>query len=456
MVFNSNVFLFAFLPAVFAAFWLSKTKQQRYVLLTVSGYVFYGYWNWRFCFLLLVSSLVSFTAGLMIARARSLSARRAWVLASVTTDLSLLGFFKYYNFLASNLARMVPGSAPPLLDIVLPIGISFYTFHTISYILDVAAGRVRPTRNLFEYLAYVSLFSQLVAGPIIRFREIEDDLERIDGPPREDHMSRGLGFFVTGLAKKAVIADSIASWIDPMLGVPQSLSVAGAWLSALGYAFQLYYDFSGYSDMAVGLGLMFGLRIPQNFDSPYRALGISDFWRRWHISLSRWLRDYLYISLGGNRRGEARTYLNLLVTMVLGGLWHGANWTFVAWGAYHGALLALGRLGRPVFAPVPDLLKRAGTFLLVLFGWVIFRSSDLPMAAHWLGKMLGFGGGAGAVPVALVGWVVVCLLLANLVPETWEFEFGTRLRWAPVYAMVFLIAYLFVNQQQTVFLYYQF
>lgn len=456
MVFNSNIFLFAFLPVVFTAFWLARTKQQRYLILTVSGYVFYGYWNWRFCFLLLFSSVVSFVAGLMIDRATSQAARRAWLITSVAVDLSLLGFFKYYNFVASNLTRIAPGAAPPLLDIVLPIGISFYTFHTISYIVDVSAGRVKATRNFFEYLAYVSLFSQLVAGPIIRFREIEDDLERIDGPPREDHMARGLGFFVTGLIKKSVIADSIASWIGPILGLPQSLSVTGAWMAALGYAFQLYYDFSGYSDMAIGLGLMFGLRIPQNFNAPYRAVGISDFWRRWHISLSRWLRDYLYIPLGGNRRGEVRTYVNLLVTMLLGGLWHGANWTFVVWGAYHGSLLALGRLAGPAFDAVPHALKRAFTFLLVLFGWVIFRSTDLTMAGDWLGKMFGIGAGAGAVPVNLVAWVVVALLLVNLVPETWDVQFGTRLRWAPVYATAFLIAYLFVNQQPTVFLYYQF
>jgi len=456
MVFNSNVFLFAFLPIVFALFWLARTKQQRYVILTVSGYVFYGYWDWRFCFLLLFSSLVSFVAGIMIDRSPSPGVRRAWMVGSVSTDLALLGFFKYYNFAAGNLARLAPGLAPPLLHIVLPIGISFYTFHTISYILDVAAGRIRATRNAFEYLAYVSLFSQLVAGPIVRFREIEDDLERIDGPPRDDYMARGLGFFVVGLAKKAIVADSIASWIDPMLGVYASLSTAGAWLAAVGYSLQLYYDFSGYSDMAVGLGLMFGLRIPQNFNAPFRANSIADFWRRWHMSLSRWLRDYLYIGLGGNRKGEARTYANLFITMVLAGLWHGAGWTFVAFGAYHGILLALGRASGDAFAAVPDLLKRAGTFLLVVVGFVIFRSADLSMAGQWLGKMLGLGGGTGFVPGALAVWALGGLTAVNLAPETWDIHFGTRLRWAPVYAAALLVAYLFVNQQQTVFLYYQF
>jgi alginate O-acetyltransferase complex protein AlgI len=456
MVFNSNVFLFAFLPIVFTAFWLARTKRQRYLILAVSGYVFYGYWNWKFCFLLLFSSLVSFGAGLMIDRSPDRAVRRAWMVGSVAVDLALLGFFKYYNFVAGNLAHLAPEAAPPLLDIVLPIGISFYTFHTISYIVDVAAGRIRATHDLLEYLAYVSLFSQLVAGPIIRFREVEDDLERIDGPPREDYMARGLGFFVVGLIKKVVIADSIAHWIDPMLAVYPSLSVAGAWAAALGYALQLYYDFSGYSDMAVGLGFMFGIRIPQNFDAPYRAVGISDFWRRWHMSLSRWLRDYLYVPLGGNRKGEARTYVNLLLTMLLGGLWHGAAWTFVIWGAYHGFLLALGRVARPVFEGVPDAVKRAGTFLLVLVGWVLFRSTDMSMAMVWLGKMCGIGAGSAAVPAALVAWVLVGLVLVNVMPETWDIRFGTRLRWAPVYATAFLIAYVFVNQAQTVFLYYQF
>ena len=235
-----------------------------------------------------------------------------------------------------------------------------------------------------------------------------------------------------------------------------SLSTAGAWAAALGYSLQLYFDFSGYSDMAVGLGLMFGIRIPQNFNAPYRAVGIADFWRRWHMSLSRWLRDYLYIPLGGNRKGAARTYVNLFVTMLLAGLWHGAGWTYIVFGAYHGGLLALGRAIGPAFAAWPAAIRRAGTLLLVVISFVIFRSSDLAMAADWLGRMAGLSGGTGVVPAALVAWIAAGLLLVSFVPETWDIRFGTRLRWAPVYATAFFIAYLFVNQQQTVFLYYQF
>ena len=247
--------------------------------------------------------------------------------------------------------------------------------------MDVAAGRVKATKKFFEYLTYVSLFSQLVAGPIVRFRQIEEDLENIDGPPREEWFAKGIGFFVIGLVRKVIIADHIAAYIDPMLRSYSGLGFGAAWTAALGYTFQLYFDFSGYSDMAVGLGYLFGLRIPQNFNAPYRALGIGDFWRRWHISLSTWLRDYLYIPLGGSKKGSTRTYCNLMVTMLLGGLWHGASWTFVFWGGYHGFLLALDRTFQPILQKIPKICYRGITFLLVVIGWVFFRSTDFHMAS---------------------------------------------------------------------------
>jgi alginate O-acetyltransferase complex protein AlgI len=456
MLFNSNVFIFGFLPIVFTLFWTLRTRQQRWVLLTISGYVFYGWWNWKFCGLLALSSLVSFGAALMIARAPNRTVARRWVVASVGFDLAMLGFFKYYNFAASSLRAVLPSFAPPVLDIVLPIGISFYTFHTISYILDVADGRVRPTRRLFEYLAYVSLFSQLVAGPIIRFRQIEDDLEHVDREPQDAYFSHGIGIFVIGLLKKVAIADHLGALVDPMLARYATLSTLGAWLAALGYTFQLYYDFSGYSDMAIGLGYLFGLRIPRNFNAPYTATGIIDFWRRWHISLSSWLRDYLYIRLGGNRHGRMRTLRNLLVTMLLGGLWHGANWTFVVWGLYHGVLLALNRTFEPWLRRWPAIALRATTFLLVVVGWVVFRSADLRMAATWLRRMAGVGGGLERPPAALGWWVLICVALANLVPETVDLRLRVSRRWLVGYAAVFLVAYLFMNGRDTVFLYYQF
>jgi alginate O-acetyltransferase complex protein AlgI len=455
VVFNSTIFLFAFLPIVFTLFWAMKGKQERYVLLAVSGYVFYGYWNWRFCGLLLFSSLTSFLVGLAIDRATEQRIKRRWVALAVGVDLALLGFFKYFNFFASSVSAVIPGANLPVLDIVLPIGISFYTFHTMSYVIDVAAGRVRATRNIAEYFTYVSLFSQLVAGPIVRYRQIEDDLEHIDGPPREDWMAKGIAFFIVGLIKKVIIADNIAQIIDPVLADSASMSFGMAWSCALGYTAQLYFDFSGYSDMAVGLGYMFGLRIPQNFNAPYRALGIGDFWRRWHISLSTWLRDYLYLPLGGNRRGPARTYVNLMIVMLLGGLWHGANWTFVVWGAYHGLLLSIDRAAKPWLDRLPPWLYRAQTFLLVVIGWVFFRSENLTMAGEWLAAMVPHGN-LGAVPPALAVWLAAAFTWAWFVPETWDLRFPTRRRWALAYAALFFLTFLAMNGTKTVFLYYQF
>jgi len=456
MVFNSNIFLFAFFPVVFALFWATRSKRLRYVILTVSSYVFYGYWDWRFCGLLLLSSLISFFTAIEVDRAESRRRRRLWMATSISIDLAILGFFKYYNFFISNIYGAVTALPPPLLHVVLPVGISFYTFHTISYIVDVANGKVRATRDIFEYLTYVSLFSQLVAGPIVRFRQIEEDLEQIDHAPREDQVATGIGFFIVGMIKKCIIADSIAREIDPMLATYQGLSCAGAWAAALGYTFQLYYDFSGYSDMAVGLGHLFGIRIPQNFDSPYQATGIRDFWRRWHISLSTWLRDYLYIPLGGNRRGEVRTNINLLATMLLGGLWHGASWTFVAWGGLHGTLLILDRKLDFIRERLPVALDRAVTFLLVIVGWVLFRSTSFEMAGQWLQKMVSPGQGFGGVSAPLLLWCAFCLWAVNFVPEAWDFRFRMSRQWAVAYAAAFFAAYLFMNGAKTVFLYYQF
>ncbi len=456
MVFNSDIFLFVFFPIVFLLFWTFKAKQARYIILTVSSYVFYGYWDWRFCWLLFLSSMISFFTAILVDRAPTRKQRLAWMTTSIALDLSILGFFKYYNFFTSNVYRLFTSAPPPLLRVVLPVGISFYTFHTISYIVDVTQGKVKATRNLFEYLTYVSLFSQLVAGPIVRFRQIEDDLERIDHPPKQDQVAAGIGFFVVGLIKKCVIADSIAKEIDPMLASYIHMSVSGAWVAALGYTFQLYYDFSGYSDMAIGLGHLFGIRIPINFNSPYQATGIRDFWRRWHISLSSWLRDYLYIGLGGNRRGPVRTNINLLLTMLLGGLWHGASWTFVAWGAYHGTLLIVDRAIEGFWQNVPKAIQRGVTFVLVVFGWVLFRSSSFEMAWTWLGQMFGGAPLWGGIAPQLLFWVVLALILANTVKETQYFRFPSAPRWSVVYALTFFLAYLFMNGAKTVFLYYQF
>ena len=393
MLFNSAVFLFLFLPITYIVFWALKAKNARYVWLTITGYIFYGYWSPKFCLLMLFSTLVSYAAGLGFLRWPDDARKRKLLLVlPIVVDLTLLGIFKYSGFAVQTFNWVLAGWAqhPPLepLKIILPIGISFYTFHTITYIVDSYRRTVEPTRNIFEFACYVSLFSQLVAGPIVRFSELLEDLENIDRKDRRQTLHLGWSFFAIGLAQKMLIADTIASIIDPAFKNVSALSSVGTWLCMLGYSYQLYFDFAGYSNMAVGLGYMFGMHIPQNFNSPYQALNPSDFWRRWHISLSRCLRDYLYISMGGNRGAEWKTYRNLMITMLLGGLWHGASWTFVVWGAYHGLLLSAYRRWPWVWDRQPAWSQRTFTFVLVVFGWVFFRAATWSDAAVMLSRML--------------------------------------------------------------------
>ena len=462
MLFNSIVFLFAFLPVTYAVFWSLTTSRGRYVWLTVTGYVFYGYWDPRFTLLMAFSTLVSYLAGLGFLRWSDPRRRRLCLVVPITVDLLLLGFFKYANFGLSStqtVVRWLGGEVTlPHLDIVLPVGISFYTFHTITYIVDSYRGVIRPTRNFFEFSCYVSLFSQLVAGPIVRFRQIEEDLEAIATADHRRWLGRGLSFFAVGMVEKVLIADSLAAFVDPALAQYHLLSTGGAWLAMLGYTFQLYFDFSGYSTMAVGLGYLFGLRIPQNFNSPYKALDPSDFWRRWHISLSTCLRDYLYIPLGGNRGSEAATYRNLLLTMLIGGLWHGAAWTFVVWGAYHGALLALHRRFAAVWDPLPALLRRGAMFLAAVVGWVFFRATDFGMALDLLAKMFtpvpgSLGPGALLVlPVlAVAAWWGMAGPNAFDMRHEWTWRRG--LAWSAAFAACVAVI---AGTRSSPFLYFQF
>jgi len=393
MLFNSLEFIFAFLPLTYAVFWLLPSTQLRYIWLTVAGYVFYGWWDPRFCLLMAFSTMESYVAGLgMLRHPFGSAARKRFLVIPITIDLCLLGFFKYTNFALDTVQSAttllgVPVTIPHL-NIILPIGISFYTFHTISYIVDAYRGTITPTRNLWEFATYVSLFSQLVAGPIVRFRQIEADLEAIGTSSRTRWMSRGVSFFCVGLVEKVLVADTLAAMVDPSFARWTELSTAGAWLAVLGYSFQLLFDFSGYSTMAVGLGYLFAIRIPQNFNSPYKALNPSDFWERWHISLSSCLRDYLYIPLGGNRGGTWLTYRNLMLTMLFGGLWHGASWTFVFWGFYHGVLLCTYRLCRRWWDVLPRALQQGAMFVAVVFGWVFFRATSFDMALGICRKLL--------------------------------------------------------------------
>jgi len=462
MLFNSLRFLYLFLPIAYVGFWALKGTAHRHIWLTVTGYVFYATWNHKFCALMAFSTVVSYLAGLGMLQWRDPIQRRLCLVLPVTLDLLVLGLFKYGDFALRSFSSLVrvmqPSYQLATMDLILPVGISFYTFHTITYIVDSYRGTIVPTRKFFEFACYVSFFAQLVAGPIVRFRQVEGDLESLGEADRRSNLEAGFSFFTIGMVKKVLVADTIAAVIDPALENPAALSSLDAWLCMLGYTYQLYFDFSGYSDMAVGLGRLFGIRLPQNFNSPYKAVDIADFWRRWHISLSTVLRDYLFIPLGGSRGSLASTCRNILITMALGGLWHGANWTFVVWGCYHGVLLVLYRLAGKTWDGLPVALRRAGTFLLVVIGWVFFRSTSFQMAATLFHSMFAWRGGLEmAGRLGLVVAIGVAAIAAHTGPNTFELEH----RWRP--PMVFALAVLFLSSlvviaggRVTPFLYFQF
>ena len=458
MLFNSLIFIFGFLPVAYLVFWTLRTTAQRHVWLTITGYVFYGYWDARFCLLMAFSTLVSYFAGLAFLR---FGPRKLILWLPVSCDLALLGFFKYAGFFAESVDQVAAAAhlkpLLPVLHIVLPIGISFYTFHTISYIVDCYRGVVKPTRSLFEFSAYVSLFSQLVAGPIVRFRQIEADLENLARADRRAGLYAGSSFFVFGLVEKVLVADSLARFVNPWLADYQHLSSGACWLAMFGYAMQLYFDFSGYSSMAVGLGLMFGLKIPQNFNSPYRSRTPSEFWRRWHISLSTCIRDYLFIPLGGSRGSKWLTARNIMISMFLGGLWHGANVTFILWGLYWGSLLVLYHLAGRYWDALPG--RGVLMFVLATLGWVLFRASTLHMAGGLFERML--------VPTAGVlpqDWDVFLLLTALATlwavwgPNVFEFHAPARtLVRIPLLGFVFGITLaVMAGSRASPFLYFQF
>ncbi len=392
MVFASHIFLFYFLPAVLLVYYL--LPRGRNAFLTAASYVFYGWWEPWFVSLMLFSTVLDFFCGRIIGAPGASSRNRKLALgAAIVGDLGLLAFFKYYTFTAENLNRlasMVGAPALPVLSIVLPIGISFYTFESLSYTIDVYRGHARPARKFSDISCFVSLFPHLVAGPIVRYNILAEQIQQRNHTTEK--FAAGVAMFILGFAKKILIANPMGRVADAVFGATGPGPVA-AWFGVAAYAFQIYFDFSGYSDMAIGLGRMFGFVIPENFRSPYLAESITDFWRRWHISLSTWLRDYLYIPLGGNRGSAARTYRNLAIVMVLGGFWHGANWTFVVWGTIHGSVLAFERwLGKKApydFFPRPVAI--ALTYGIVLITWVFFRAESLPKALGYLSSMFSPG-----------------------------------------------------------------
>ena len=402
MVFTSTVFLFLFLPA-FLVVYAALPARRRTIAIVVGSYVFYAWWRPDFALVFAGSTALAIAAGRATARWRG-TPRARWALAGgVAGLLATLAYFKYADFGVASLNVLLDavGVRPlPLLEVVLPIGISFYVFQAISYVADVARGDAPDDARPIDVAAFIALFPQLIAGPIVRYKTIAADLRA----PRPDAASFAAGAerFMLGFVKKVLIADAVAPIADGafVLAAP---TAAEAWLGALAFAVQLLFDFAGYSDMAIGLGLMLGFRFPENFARPYRSASITEFWRRWHMSLSTWLRDYLYVPLGGNRGGPARTLRNLALVMVLGGLWHGAAWTFVLWGAWHGAWLIGERLAgvRADRPAVPGVLGVLGTFVVVLLGWVLFRAPDL--GAAWA-VVRGMAGAHGWALGAELAW----------------------------------------------------
>jgi alginate O-acetyltransferase complex protein AlgI len=396
MVFSSVTFLFLFLPLTLGALVVLPRRLHNVWLLGCS-LLFYTWGSGALVLLLVISTAIDYVCGRLASEARRDGRRRAVraaVAGSVVVNLTLLGYFKYANFLVEQLNSLGIGVIAKT-SVTLPIGISFFTFQSMSYTIDVARGRAEHLRNPIDFALYVALFPQLVAGPIVRFHEIAAELT--DRRITVDGFSDGVVRFTHGLAKKVIIADSVAPIANLAFAEPGGLAAPAAWVGVLAYAVQIYFDFSGYSDMAIGLGRMLGFGFPENFRRPYSAVSVTDFWRRWHITLSNWFRDYLYLPLGGNRKGAMRTYLNLWLVFLLTGLWHGANWTFVVWGLFHGSLLIVERLtGQRPTDPSVSLapVRRAAVFTAVLIGWVLFRSPDLPAALEYLGRMITprFGG----------------------------------------------------------------
>jgi len=427
MLFNSLTFV-VFFVLVLSVYWTLKSWELRKNVLLVASYIFYGAWNPPFALLLFATTALDFILGAKIAQAADPKSKRLWLVASVTSNLSMLGFFKYGNFLLENfqwlLARAGIAYQPPHLDVFLPIGISFYTFHSLSYTLDVYRGVCTPTKSLRDFTLAVSFFPQLVAGPIVRAADFLPQLITAPGL-KVGQFGWGLMLMTLGMFEKIVLADTLlTSSAEAVFGYAGPVQSLDAWTGVMAFAGQIFFDFAGYSTCAIGAALCLGFHLKDNFRFPYAASGFSDFWRRWHISLSTFLRDFLYIPLGGNRSGPAKAAINLMIVMFIGGLWHGASWTFVVWGLLHGLYLVFERVltavtKEPHWARgfLGRLFVVLGTYAAVCFAWVFFRATTFTTAAHLIGAMAGVAPKGDAIlstrEILQVGLVTAGLMIAH-------------------------------------------
>jgi alginate O-acetyltransferase complex protein AlgI len=476
MLFQTTEFLWLML-AVLAGVVLLRTQTLQLVLILVASWVFYASWEPAFLSLLLYCTVNDYLLGIAIGGAATERRKKVWLVVSLVTNLGVLAIFKYANFFVDTLNDSLLWLGRERLlgavDITLPVGISFYTFHSMGYNIDVYRGRTPPERSFLRFAIYVAFFPQLVAGPILRAGQFLPQLAHricLDAA----QLRSGANLFLVGLVKKVVVADNVAPFVDQIFGAPRGLPSLAIWLGAAAFAIQIYCDFSGYTDMARGVARMLGYEIPINFRYPYLATTITDFWRRWHISLSSWLRDYLYIPLGGNRGGTRATYVNLILTMGLGGLWHGASWNFVLWGLYQGFWLALERalgIGAPPTSAVTwplRVLRWAFTFYLVLLGWIFFRVTDSGELAYCVRKFVLFDGslafadlGLGSVNLVQTALVMFGFAAAHLV----SFRLGGAAVWLDgrrraaqlaVWVVSVVLLVLLWPSVNTAFIYFQF
>ncbi|MBP2000756.1 alginate O-acetyltransferase complex protein AlgI [Paenibacillus shirakamiensis] len=468
MVFSSLLFLFLFLPVVLLLYYVAPGRLKNLILLGTS-LVFYAWGEPVYIVIMLFSTLMDYSFGLLLSRPKLTRYQRKWIIAgSILVNLALLSYFKYADFLIHTINQVL-GTQIPLTDLPLPIGISFYTFQSMSYIVDIYRGTAKAQRNWLDFATFVALFPQLVAGPIVQYSVVADQIKHrtVD----IDTFAEGVRRFIIGLAKKVLLANNIGLlWHGISQTDTSNMSILMAWLGIIAFAFQIYFDFSGYSDMAIGLGLMFGFHFNENFNRPYAARSITDFWRRWHISLSSWFRDYLYIPLGGNRRGLPIQLRNIMIVWVLTGLWHGASWNFLLWGFYFGVILSLEKLGLlRLLNRLPAWIAHGYALILILVGWVFFAFEQWTTMTGYLSAMLGMGGQHehhavwDNTTLYLLYTNILLLIITTLASIPWE-NSRIYLRWMnhpyvqlPVLGVLFFLssAYL-VDATFNPFLYFRF
>lgn len=466
MIFSSSIFIFIFLPLVVFVYYISSKKIRNNILLIASLF-FYAWGGLSYLKILIVSILINYLFGMLIDKAKDkINLKRCFLLFGVILNLLLLFYYKYYDFFVSNVNTLF-NSNLPMKNIVLPIGISFFTFQGMSYIIDIYREDSKVNKSIFSVSLYIALFPQLVAGPIIKYKYINNQIKF--RKESIEFFSYGINRFVVGLSKKVIISDILGAMADNIFNLSNtSIDMPTAWIGAICYTFQIYFDFSGYSDMAIGLGYLFGFQFPENFNYPYISKSITEFWRRWHISLSTWFREYLYIPLGGNRKGNV--YLNLFIVFLVTGLWHGASWSFIVWGLWHGFFMIIERLikNKMWYKKIPSFIKLVSTMLIVIVGWVLFRASSLKAALEYLSIMFGLTKFKDMTFIyqyfinkKFIFWVIIAIIgstpIISKVSHRYKNNKLFQLISMIIISILFIVSMIFIiNSTYSPFIYFQF